>query len=146
MGVGREGNRRAGNYGISVNISSHGEFTEGAVTIGVGCIFQYFTTPVEKDDFLRRRRLGPCRTLKGRVCGIKKRLVSRPILQKAFCIRLRGLHGGDACVRSADPADVVVPHMAVGRNPLRTSAPTAGFAPYVQSASATRFVEQACIA
>ncbi len=72
LGVGREGNRRAGNYGISVNIYSHGEsswglkeFTEGAVTIGAGSIFHFFKTPVEKDDFLRRRRQGPCRTLKG---------------------------------------------------------------------------------
>ncbi len=35
----------------------------------------------------------------------------------------------DACVRSADPADVVVPHMAVSGNPLQASFPTAGFAP-----------------
>ncbi len=30
---------------------------------------------------------------------------------------------------SADPADVVVPHMAVSENPLLTSSPTDGFAP-----------------
>ncbi len=40
-------------------------FTEGAVTIGVGSLFQYFTTRVEKDDFLRKRRLGPCSVLAG---------------------------------------------------------------------------------
>ncbi len=39
--------------------------TEGAVTIGEGSLFQYFTTLVEKDDFLPRRLLGPCRTLAG---------------------------------------------------------------------------------
>ncbi len=44
-------------------------------------------------------------------------------------MRLRGLHGAAACLRSADPADVVVPHMAVGGNLLRASSPTAGFAP-----------------
>ncbi len=35
----------------------------------------------------------------------------------------------NACVRSADSAVVVVPHMAVNGNPLRASSPTAGFAP-----------------
>ncbi len=30
------------------------EFTEGVVTMRVGCLFQYFTTRVEKDNFLRR--------------------------------------------------------------------------------------------
>ncbi len=62
LGVGMGGNRRTGNYGTSANSSSHAEsswhlreFTEGVVTIGVGSLFQYFTTRVEKDDFLRRR-------------------------------------------------------------------------------------------
>ncbi len=71
-GEGRRGNRRTGNYGTLACSSSHvklswylKEFTKGAVTIGVGSLFQYFTTRVEKDDFLRRRRLGPCKTLKG---------------------------------------------------------------------------------
>ncbi len=61
------GSRRAGNHGTSTNSSSHTEsswrlkgFTEGAVTIGVGSLFQYFTTRVEKDDFLRK---APTRTL-----------------------------------------------------------------------------------
>ncbi len=61
-----------GNYGTSVSSSSHAEssrrlkeFTEGVVTIGVGSLFRYFTTLVEKDGFLRRRRLEPGRTLKG---------------------------------------------------------------------------------
>ncbi len=40
--------------------------------------------------------------------------------------RLWGIHGGNACVRSAYPADVVVTHMAVSWNPLRASSPTAG--------------------
>ncbi len=29
-------------------------------------LFQYLTARIEKDDFLRRRRLGPCGTLQGR--------------------------------------------------------------------------------
>ncbi len=41
------------------------ELTEGAVTVGVGSLFEIFKTRIEEDDFLRRRRLGPCRTLKG---------------------------------------------------------------------------------
>ncbi len=36
---------------------------------------------------------------------------------------------GDACLKSANPADVVFPHMAVGGNPLRVSSPTVRFAP-----------------
>ncbi len=36
------------------------ELTEGAVTIGVRSLFQYFKTRFEKGDFLQRRRLGPC--------------------------------------------------------------------------------------
>ncbi len=54
-----------GNHGASVNKSSHAEsswhlneLTDGAVTIEAGSLF-------EKDDFLRRRRLGPSNTLKG---------------------------------------------------------------------------------
>ncbi len=61
-----------GNNGIFVSSSSHAEssrrlnaITEGAITIEVGSLFQYFTTCIEKDDFLPRRRLGPCRTLEG---------------------------------------------------------------------------------
>ncbi len=42
------------------------ELTEGAGTKKVGCLFQNFTTRIEKVNFLRRRRLGPCRALKGR--------------------------------------------------------------------------------
>ncbi len=56
---GLAGNGGLGNQGTSANGSSHAEpswrlneLTGGAVTI-------------EKDDFLRRRRLRPCRTLKG---------------------------------------------------------------------------------
>ncbi len=63
--MGRGLDRRTGSYGTLANSSSHTEsswhlkgFTEGAVTIGVGSLFQYFTTRVEKDDFLRRCRLG----------------------------------------------------------------------------------------
>ncbi len=65
-------NKRTENYETSANSSSHTEsslrlkeFTEGAVTKGVGSLLQYFMTRVEKDGFLQRRRLGPCRTLKG---------------------------------------------------------------------------------
>ncbi len=36
--------------------------------------------------------------------GIKKDI-------EKLCMRLRGLHGGDASLWSADPADVVGPHM-----------------------------------
>ncbi len=39
--------------------------TEGPLTIEVGTLFQYFTTRIEKGEFLRRHRNGPCRTLKG---------------------------------------------------------------------------------
>ncbi len=60
-----------GNNEASANSSSHEEsswrlkeFTEGLLTKGVWSMFQYFTTRFEKDDFVRRRRLGPCRTLK----------------------------------------------------------------------------------
>ncbi len=42
---------------------------------------------------------------------------------------LRGLHRGDAYLRSVDPADVVVLHMAFGGNPFRASLATAGFVP-----------------
>ncbi len=58
MGVGREKNRRMGNYGTSASSFSHAEpswrlkeFTEGVVIIGVGSLFQNFTIRVEKDEF-----------------------------------------------------------------------------------------------
>ncbi len=50
-----------------------------------GGLFHYLTTRIEKDDFLRRHRLGPCGTLKGRPLKpgrtdtITKRLGSRSI-------------------------------------------------------------------
>ncbi len=51
-----------GNHGTSANSSSNAEsswclneMTEGAVTIEVGSLFQYFTTRSKKDDFLPRR-------------------------------------------------------------------------------------------
>ncbi len=60
------------NHRTSANKSSQAEFswrlnesTEGAVTIEVESLAQKFTTRIEKDDLLQRRRLGPCRTLKG---------------------------------------------------------------------------------
>ncbi len=66
MGVGRGGHRRTGNHGTSASNSSYAEsswrlkeLTEEAVTIGVGSLFQHFTTCVEKDDFIRRRRQVP---------------------------------------------------------------------------------------
>ncbi len=62
-----------GNHGTSANSTPDAEsswrlneLTEGAVTIGVGSLFQYLTTRIEKHDFLRKRRLGSCKTLKGR--------------------------------------------------------------------------------
>ncbi len=65
IGGGEGENRRTGDNGASAKSSSHAEsswrlkeFTEGAVTIGMGSLFQYFTTRIEKDDFLRRRLLG----------------------------------------------------------------------------------------
>ncbi len=88
IGVGSD--RSMGNQGTSASSSSRAEsswclneMTEGAITIEVGSLFQYFTTRFEKDDFLRRRRLGPCRALKGcplkpgRTAGIKKGLGPR---------------------------------------------------------------------
>ncbi len=63
IGRGVEGS--TGNHGTSTYSSSHAEsswhlkeFTEGALTIGVGSLFQYFTTRIEKDDIPRRCRLG----------------------------------------------------------------------------------------
>ncbi len=38
--------------------------------------------------------------------------------ENAIYIRLKSLHGEDACVRSADPAAVVVRRMVVGGSPL----------------------------
>ncbi len=71
MGTGR-GDRRTVDHATSTNSSSHAEsswcfkeLTEGAVTIGVGSLFQYITTRIEKGDFLQRLRLGPYRSLKG---------------------------------------------------------------------------------
>ncbi len=79
----RWGDRGIGNHGTSANSSSHtwhlNELMEGAVTLEVGSLFQYFTTRIERDDVLRRRRLRPCRILQGcplKPChtdGIKKR-------------------------------------------------------------------------
>ncbi len=73
-----------GNHGTSTNCSLYAKLsfflkalTELAVTKGVVSLFQYFTTGIEKDDFLRRCRLG------------------------------------DACVSSADPADVIVSYITV---------------------------------
>ncbi len=70
-GWGGEGIEGKGHYGTSANSLSYAEsswrwkeFTEGAVTKGVGSQFLHFTTRVEKDEFLRRRQLGPCRTMK----------------------------------------------------------------------------------
>ncbi len=90
MGWGGYGECKGENNRTSASSSPHAEsswrlkeFAEGAVTIGMVSLFQYFTTRVEKDAFLRRRRLGPCRTFRGwplkpgRTGGIKKRLESR---------------------------------------------------------------------
>ncbi len=62
-----------GNHGTSANSTPDAEsswrlneLTEGTVTIGVGSLFQYLTTRIEKEDVLRKRRLGPCKTLIGR--------------------------------------------------------------------------------
>ncbi len=76
----------SGNYGTYANIFNHTEYswrlngwTEGTVTLEVGSLFQNLTTHFEKDDFLRRHRLGACRTLKkeylnsGRTGEIKTR-------------------------------------------------------------------------
>ncbi len=52
----------------SLDFESRGlltESVEGAVTVKVGILFQNLTTSSEKDVFLRRRCLGPCKTLKG---------------------------------------------------------------------------------
>ncbi len=78
-------NRRTENHGTPANSSSHAEsiWRLKELTEGVGSLFQYFATRIEKDNFLRRRRLEPCRTLKGwplkpgRTGGIKKRSGSR---------------------------------------------------------------------
>ncbi len=59
--------RRAGNHVTSPNSSLHTDsswrfkkLTEGAVTIGVTSLFQYFTARIEKDYFFSR---APARTL-----------------------------------------------------------------------------------
>ncbi len=72
-------NIRTGNHGTSANSSSHAESSRRLNELTAGAsLFQHITTCIEKDDFLRRRRLGPCRTLKGlplkpgRTGGIKK--------------------------------------------------------------------------
>ncbi len=61
-------------------------------------------------------------------CRNKKGLGSRSNPPEKFCLRLWCLLGGDARLGSAVPAVVVVPHMAVGGNPLLLSSQTAGFA------------------
>ncbi len=50
--------KRTGNQGTSANSSSHDEsswrlkeFMEGVATMGVGSLFQHFTTRIEEDDF-----------------------------------------------------------------------------------------------
>ncbi len=75
---------------------------------------------IEKDDLLRRHRLGHFRTLKG--CPLK--LGRTEGKHFVCCYEV----GGNAYVRSADPSDVVVPHISFSENPLRASSPTAGFA------------------
>ncbi len=69
-GIAKGGNIRMGNHGTSANNPCRTEsswrlkeLTEGVVTLSVGNLFQYFTTRVEKDDFLRRRRLGLYQTV-----------------------------------------------------------------------------------
>ncbi len=59
LGVGGGKIRRTGNHGTSANRSSHAELswrlkelTKGVVTTGVGSLFQYFTSLIEKEDFL----------------------------------------------------------------------------------------------
>ncbi len=41
------------------------ELIIGVATIGVRSLLRFFTTRIQMDDFIRRRRLRPCRTLKG---------------------------------------------------------------------------------
>ncbi len=121
-------------YGISTNSCSHAEWRWSLKGLAEGVVKKewepvaVFTARVENNDFLRRRWLGPYRTLKG--WPLKPGRTGEkcwgpdPVLRKTFWIRLWGLHGGDACKRSADPVDVVTPYMAVDGNP----SPTAGFA------------------
>ncbi len=125
----RKGRRRSGNYGTSANSSSQAEsgwclkeFTEEVVSIVVGRLLQYSNTRVEKDNFLRKRRLEPC-TIRW----------------------LWGHHMGDTCWRRSGPRDVVDPHMAVRENPF-TSLVACCWICSTQSALATGFCEQACIA
>ncbi len=150
--IGGGGVRRIGNYRISANISSHAELswrlnqlTEGAFTI-LKWEVQYFITRIERDNFLRRRRLGLCRTLKGwpltpgRTGGIKKRLGSRSNPQENTLHtamrspRRRRLfyecrHSHSSCGRWWKPFTSLVANLWICSK---------------QSASATRFGEQAC--
>ncbi len=66
------GGGKTRNHGTSANscfhVESSGrlkEFMEGADIKGVGSLFQYLTTRIVKEDFLRRHRLGICRNFKG---------------------------------------------------------------------------------
>ncbi len=142
LGVGRRRARWTGNRGTSACSSYHAksswrlkELTEGAVTIVAGSLFQYFTTRIEKDCFLRRRRLGPCSMSKGLPLnpgcsdGIKKILESRSNLSENTMymvmksLRRRRLR--KECRPSGRSRSLYV----VGENPLRDLSPTAGSAP-----------------
>ncbi len=57
MGLGREGAKEG--HRIELALEGRGGYNRGGDPV------QYFTARIEKDDFLRRRRLGPCNTLKG---------------------------------------------------------------------------------
>ncbi len=139
-----------GNYGTSAKSSSHAEsscrlkeFTEGAVTIGVRS--QYSTMRIEKGYFLRRCRLGSCRTLKGwplkpgRTGGIKKRLGSRSSPPENI------LYTNMRSPRRRRPSQHSRSTYDSRRKPF-TSLVANRWVCSRQLASTTRFGEQACIA
>ncbi len=90
--------------GTSASISSHTkrswrfkEFTEEQITVILGGLFQYFTTRVEKDDLLPRRRLGPCSLMEDDLIKTKvvplrlkcyKRFASWVLCCTHFCLHM----------------------------------------------------------
>ncbi len=99
--------------------------THGAFDGRSWCLLQNVTICVEKDDFL-----GPTMIYQVWPHWRNKIEAGAQIRSSIkHSMWLWGLHGGDACLRSADPADVVVPHIPVGGNPLLASSPTTRFAP-----------------
>ncbi len=147
-------NRSTGNHGTSENSSSHStlEGIDGRYSWNKsGSLFQYLTTRIEKDDFLRRHWLGPCRTLKGwplkpgRTGVIYKRPGSRSYPPE------NSLHTAISPPRSWRLCKECKPSRRSGflngsRRNTFTSLGANRWISTKQSASPSRFGEQACIA